>query len=102
LVPASYEDDHNGKHDLKSLGLFQFSAKVPGALILPINPDIASNDLCDACFLFESSELMALAVSLQEGIPRGHGKAIPQVKASDHFPYQEQDGKSSQCLRYQD
>jgi hypothetical protein len=37
---------------------------------------------------------MALAVSLQESIPRSHRKVIPQVQVSDHFPYREQDGKS--------
>ena len=99
LVPASYEDDPDGKHDWRSVDLFRFSAKVPGALVLPINPDIASNNLCDAFFLFQSSELMALAAILQDSIPRSHRKAVPQVKASDYFPYQEQDGTSS---HYQD
>ena len=95
LVPASYSDDHNGIHDWRSLDLFRFSAKVPGALVLPINPDVTSHNLCDAFFLFQSSELMALATSLLDSIPCGHHKSIPLAKHSDYFPYREQDGKSS-------
>ena len=95
LVPASYSDDHDEIHDWRSLDLFQFSAKVSGALILPINLDIISQNLCDTFFLFQSSELMALATSLLDSIPCGHCKSIPLAKHSDYFPYQEQDGKSS-------
>jgi len=93
LVPASYADDHDGKHDWRSMDLFRLSGKVPGSLVMPINPDIASHNLCDAFFLFQSSELMAFATSLQDGIHRSHRRVIPQVKSSDCFPYQEQNGK---------
>src|SRR5260221_2684709 len=37
LVPSTYSDDRDGKHDWRSLDLFRLSAKVPGALVLPIN-----------------------------------------------------------------
>ena len=93
LVPASYSDDHNGNHDWKSMDLFLLSAKVPGTLIIPINPDVVSHNLCDAFFLFQSSELMALAASLQDEIHPSHHRVIPQVKPSDCFLYREQDGK---------
>ena len=50
-------------------------------------------------FLFQSSELMALAASLRDSILGSHHrKAIPQVKPSDYFPYQEENGKSSLLL----
>ena len=93
LVPASYSDDHSGKHDWRSKDLFRLSAKVPGSLVMPINPDVASHNPCDAFFLFQSPELMGLAASLQDGIRHSHRRAIPQVKPSDYFPYKEQDGK---------
>ena len=95
LVPASYSDDSDGKHDWRTSGLFSLSAKVPGAIIQPINPTVASPNLCDAFFLFESSALMALAADLQDGIFHGYRKHVPNVKASDKFPYQEQDGMFS-------
>ena len=94
LVQTSYSDDHDGKHDWRSLDLFQLSTKVPGAFVLPINPDVASHKLCNTFFLFQSSELMALATTLQDNIRRSHYKAIPQVKHSDYFPYREQDSRS--------
>jgi len=93
LVPSSYSDDHDGKHNWRSSGLFRLSAKAPGALVLPINPDIASHKPCDAFFLFQTSELMVLMATLCDSICRSHHKAIPDVKPSDQFPYQEQDGK---------
>ena len=99
LVPARYSDDLDGTHDWRSLDLFRLSAKVPGALILPINPDVASHNPCDAFFQFQSSELMALAASLQDQIGRSHRRAIPQIKPSEYFPYREHDGKSS-CHQY--
>jgi len=99
LVPSSYSDDCDGKNNWRSLDLFQLFAKVPGMLVLPINPDVASHKLCDAFFLFLSSELMALMGTFRNGICCSHCKAIPHVKHSDYFPYREQDGKSScyQC-----
>jgi hypothetical protein len=96
LVPAGYSDDRDGKHDWRVSGLvFSLSAKVPGAIVRPINPTVASPNLCDAFFLFESSTLMALAADLQDGILHGHRKHVPHVKCSDEFPYREQDGTSS-------
>jgi len=68
LVPASYSDDHDRKHDWRSKDLFQLSEKVPGSLILPINPDVASHSICDAFLLFQSSELMAVATSLRDDL----------------------------------
>ncbi|KAI0283828.1 hypothetical protein BC826DRAFT_1093772 [Russula brevipes] len=94
LVPASYSDDPDGTNDWRTSNLFSLTAKVPGALVQPINPVVASHNLCDTFFLFESSVLMAIAASLQDRVARGHRKAIPHVKKSDYFPYQEQDGTS--------
>ena len=92
LVPAGYSDDCDGKHDWRTSGLVSLSAKVPGVIVQPINPAVASPNLCDAYFLFESSALMALAADLQDGILHGHRKYVPNVKPSDQFPYREQDG----------
>jgi len=87
LVSSTYSDVPNGKHDWRSQDLFRLSATVPGALVLPINPDVASHKLCDAFFLFHSSDLMAITTNLQDSIRHSHCKAIPLFKPSDHFPY---------------
>ena len=95
LVPSTYSDDRDGKHDWRSSDPFRVCARAPGALVLPINPDVSSHKLCDAYFLFQSSELLALMAALQDSIRSGdHRKPIPHVKYSDYFPYREQDGKS--------
>ena len=95
LILASHSDDSDGKHDWRSKDLFRHSAKVPGALVLPINPDLTSHKLCNAHFLFQSSELMQFATTLSDSVCHSHCKAIPQVSPSDHFPYREQDGECS-------
>jgi hypothetical protein len=95
LVPASYSDDPSGTNDWRTSNLFSLLAKVPGTLVQPINPGVASHNTCDSFFLFESSVLMALAANLRDRVVRGHRKAIPHVKTSDYFPYREQQGMSS-------
>ena len=93
LVPASTTDDPKGVNDWKSSKLFSLSAKVPGALVQPINPSVASHIPCSSFFLFETSTLMAITSNLHDRVIRGHRKAIPHVDASECFPYQEQHGK---------
>jgi hypothetical protein len=46
LIPASTTDDSSGRNDWRSSSLFLLSAKVPGALVQPINPSIASHIPC--------------------------------------------------------
>ena len=64
LIPASYTDNPNGENDWRSTTLFALSSKVPGALIQPINPAVASHLTCDSFFLFQTSVLMAIASNL--------------------------------------
>jgi hypothetical protein len=97
LILASLADDPNGANDWRTSSLFSLSAKVPGVLVQPINPTVTSHNLCDSFFLFESLVLMAIAANLRDRVLCGHRKAIPHIKPSDYFPYQEQD---SVCLYY--
>ena len=64
LTPASTINDPNGTNDWRSSSLFPFSAKVPGTLVQPIDPTVASHIPCDSFFLFETSTLMAIASNL--------------------------------------
>jgi len=98
LVPASYTDDPDGENDWRSTTHFALSNKVPGALVKPINPGIASHLTCESFFLFQSSVLMAIASNLRDQIERGYRKAIPHVKLSDEFPYREQQGRVSRSI----
>jgi hypothetical protein len=102
LVPASTTDNPNGIYDWRSSHLFSLSAKVPGALVQPINPTIASHIPCNSFFLFETSSLMAIVSNLRDRVIHGHRKAIPHVKASDIFPYQEQHSESLLLVRTND
>jgi len=64
LVPASYTDDPKGENNWRSTNLFTLSNKVPGTLVQPINPAVASHITCDSFFLFQTSTLMAIASNL--------------------------------------
>jgi hypothetical protein len=64
LIPATFSDDPTGKNDWRTSSLFSLSAKVPGALVQPINPAVASHNSCDSFFLFDSSVFMAIAANL--------------------------------------
>lgn len=97
LLPASTADDPNGKTDWRSSNLFSLSAKVPASLVQPINLVVALHIPCNSFFLFETSSLMAIASNLHDRVIHGHRKAIPHVKASEFFPYQEQHGT---CFNY--
>ena len=92
VIPATFSDVPDGKSDWRSSSLFALSAKVPGALVQPINPGVATHIPGNSFFVFETSVLMAIAVNLRDRVVRGHHRAIPHVKVSDFFPYQELDG----------
>jgi hypothetical protein len=55
LIPASTTDDFSGRNDLRFSSLFLLSTKVPGTLVQPINPSIASHIPCSSFFLFKTS-----------------------------------------------
>jgi hypothetical protein len=100
LVPASYTDDPKGENNWRLTNLFTLSNKVPGALVQPINPAVASHITCDSFFLFQTSTLMAIASNLRDHIDHGYCKAILHVNLSEEFPYQEQQGRVSCSLLY--
>jgi len=95
LVPASYTDDPIGENDWRLTTLFALSNKVPGALVQPINPAVTSHIMCNSFYLFQSSVLVVIASNLRDHIDCRYRKAIPHVKVSDKFPYQEQQGMAS-------
>ena len=64
LMPATFSDVPDGKYDWRSSSLFTLSAKVPGVLVQPINPGIATHIPGNSFFVFETSVLMAIAVNL--------------------------------------
>jgi hypothetical protein len=92
LIPATLSDAPDGKSDWRSSSLFSLSAKVPGALVQPVNPNVAMHIPGNSFFVFETSVLMAIAVNLRDRIVRGYHRSIPHVKVSDCFPYREEDG----------
>jgi hypothetical protein len=95
LVPVSTTNNPNGINNWRSSNLFSLSAKVPSALVQPINPTVTSHIPCNTFFLFETLTLMAIGSNLCDCIIHGYCKAIPHIKASDIFPYQEQHGTFS-------
>jgi hypothetical protein len=97
LIPATISDAPDGKYDWRSSSLFTLSAKVPGVLVQPVNPGVATHIPGNSFFVFETSVLMVIAVNLRDRVVRGHLRAIPHFKVSDLFPYRAHDGAYSHC-----
>ena len=97
LIPATFSDAPDGKYDWRSSSLFTLSAKVPGVLVQPVNPELATHIPGNSFFVFETSVLMVIAVNLRDRLVRGHLRAIPHVKVLDLFPYRADDGGYSHC-----
>jgi len=97
LIPATISDAPDGKYDWRSSSLFTLSAKVPGVLVQPVNPGVATHIPGNSFFVFETSVLMVIAVNLRDRVVRGHLRAILHFKVSDLFPYRAHDGAYSHC-----
>ncbi len=97
LIPATFSDAPDGKYDWRSSSLFTLSAKVPGVLVQPVNPGIATYIPGNSFFVFDMLILIVIAVNLRDHVVCGHLRAIPHVKVLDLFPYQAHDGAYSHC-----
>ena len=98
LVPATAEDDPSMVNDWRSHGMLGSSEflnlNVPGRLIQPINPPVATQTLGKPFYLFESGVLLAFAASLFDRLTMKDLKFVPKIAATKCFPYREASGMS--------
>jgi len=92
LVPTTIDDDPGLKHDWRWSGKRGGSHRASGRLVEPINPAICTRDAVGPFYLFESSVLMAIGLTILERICSDDGRLLPAVRQSDFFPYREETG----------
>lgn len=91
LLPATIEDDPEGKHDwCWSLHMEEVCENVPGRLIHPLNPTISIRTPGKPTFLFECTFLVTLSASLHQELLPSDYRCVPKVKRSEYFPYRNQ------------
>lgn len=89
LVPATVIDDPEEQYDwCWSLGMDTTCEGVAGWLLHPVNPAISVRTPGNLTFLFESSFLLTMAVSLHQELLPQDLRNLPSVKHSEYFPYQ--------------
>ncbi|KAJ7192653.1 hypothetical protein GGX14DRAFT_701343 [Mycena pura] len=91
LVRATVADDPTKHNDwCWSLAMDGRTLKAPGRLVYPINPALSTSVSGEPSYLFKSSELMAIAVSLHDLIIPQIRRDIPDVVRSPFFPYRDE------------
>ncbi|KAJ6591766.1 hypothetical protein DFH09DRAFT_1073628 [Mycena vulgaris] len=92
LVPATSEDDPNGKHDWCSTGVLREVLSTHGRLVLPVDPSLFTRIPGQPYYLFKSSVLRAFGAQLLDEVMLSLTKNIPNFTPSSNFPYRERSG----------
>ncbi|KAJ7706534.1 hypothetical protein B0H16DRAFT_1439225 [Mycena metata] len=92
LVPATTEDDPEGKHDWRSSGVLRNVLSTPGRLVLPVDPALSTRIPGKPYFLFESGVLRALGAQLLDEVTLVLNSHIPKSTSTASFPYREPSG----------
>jgi hypothetical protein len=88
LLPAATHDDPTQQYDwCWSLQMKATVTNVPGHLIYPINPMMSVHIPGEPTYLFESSFLLSLSLSLHQELQPQDLCDLPTVKRSEYFPY---------------
>ncbi|EIW76991.1 hypothetical protein CONPUDRAFT_62693 [Coniophora puteana RWD-64-598 SS2] len=94
LQQATLDDDSRGIYDWRSSILLSIQfPDVPGALVSPIDPELAVPSLGKQFYLFETPALIALTATLRDKlIPRYSHRLLKVESCSFGFPYKEGSG----------
>ncbi|KAF4596881.1 hypothetical protein EYR40_007427 [Pleurotus pulmonarius] len=94
FVPATLDDDRDGKHDWCWSLKRGSTLRVSGRLAEPINPSTSTVKPGKPTYLLESSFLMALGPLLLERLIATDGKSLPELPFTSDFPYSDGSGKA--------
>ncbi|KAH9177846.1 hypothetical protein EDB89DRAFT_1901950 [Lactarius sanguifluus] len=89
LISTSPDDDSSHSNDWCTRKLLSMKFKVPGALVQPINPVLATPPSHAPFYLFETATLVALTSSLCDQMTKCYLKLIPQALQAPRYPYHE-------------
>ncbi|VDC04056.1 unnamed protein product [Peniophora sp. CBMAI 1063] len=96
LVPITADDDPSLKYSWRATSLLSiYGTALPGALILPIDPEISTHSPGNAFYVLDDETLISLAATLYEQVHPSHGRHISTISVQDGFPYREHTGTSA-------
>ena len=93
LVCTAQDEDSTHLNDWRTQELLPMKFKVPGFLIQPINPILATPPSQSPYYLFDTATLIALTSSLHDRMTKHYVKLIPRTPQTHHYPYHEKSGK---------
>jgi hypothetical protein len=93
LVCTSPDDDDTCENDWCTHEHLPMKFKVPGSLIQPINPCMATPPSCMPFYLFDTGTLLSLTSCLCDRLTEPYLKLVPNMERSLLFPYCESSGK---------
>jgi hypothetical protein len=93
LVCTSPDDDGTHKNDWHTCEHLPMKFKVPGYLIQPINPCMATPLSCMPFYLFDTLTLLSLTSSLRDRLTNPYLKLVPNIVRSHLYPYRERSGQ---------
>lgn len=93
LIGTSLDDDNSQLNDWCTRELLSMKFKVPGCLVQPINPVLATPPSHAPFYLFDTATLVSLTSSLHDQMTKPSLKLIPQALKTHQYPYCEASGK---------
>ena len=98
LISTPLDDDSSDSNNWRTRELLPMKFKVPGSLVQPINPVLATPPSQALFYLFETATLVALTSSLHDRISKPCLKLIPQALQAHRYPYHEASGKCALAI----
>ena len=95
LVCTSPDDEPTYKNNWHTCEHLPMKFKVPGSLVQPINPHMATPPSHLPFYLFDTGMLLSLTSGLCDHLTNAYLKLVPSVVHSHLFPYHERSGKCS-------
>ena len=95
LVCTSPDDEPTHENDWRMREHLPLKFKVPGSLVQPINPHIATPPSRSPFYLFDTGTLLSLTSGLCDRLTNAYLKIVPSVVRSHLFPYRERSGECS-------
>lgn len=92
LVCTSPDDNSPPENDWHTHEHLPMKFKVPGTLVQPINPCVATPPSCSPFYLFDMGTLLSLTSSLRDRLTNPYLKLVPNTVRSHLFPYRKRSG----------
>ena len=93
--PAISDDNPGQQNDWRMYTIQEHSFTVPSHFIQVMNPTISVTHMNIPFYLFQSSVLVALTVSIFQALTVSYLKSVPKITPSQEYPYCKMSGESN-------